>query len=406
MDILFLTLARIDSIETHGIYQDLIRKFRDEGHNLIVLGPSERRFNKKTYIISEKGCQILNVWTPNIQKTNILEKALGTFVIDFLFLKAFNKYFKNVNLDLILYSTPPITFSGVIKEIKFKTGAKTYLLLKDIFPQNAVDLGILKKNSLIFNYFRRKEIELYLISDWIGCMSKFNKRYLLDNNKYLDKSKVEINPNSIYIDSNPISDFEINLSNQFDQISLPNDKILFIYGGNLGQPQGIDFLLDIILDSEANNKKAYFIIVGSGTEKKRVSKWFHLNNPKNALLLNEMPQNDYNQLLKRCHVGMVFLHPNFTIPNYPSRILSYMENYLPIIFATDENTDVGFEAVEFNYGYWSKSGDLIKIRESIGKLIINSELRIQMGQNGYNRLFSDFNVNNSYSLIVNRILNN
>jgi glycosyltransferase involved in cell wall biosynthesis len=187
---------------------------------------------------------------------------------------------------------------------------------------------------------------------------------------------------------------------------LPNDKILFIYGGNLGQPQGIEFLLDIILDSETNNKKAYFIIVGSGTEKKRVSKWFHLNNPKNALLLNEMPQNDYNQLLKRCHVGMVFLHPNFTIPNYPSRILSYMENYLPIIFATDENTDVGFEAVEFNYGYWSKSGDLIKIRESIGKLIINSEIRIQMGQNGYNRLFSDFNVNNSYSLIVNRILNN
>jgi glycosyltransferase involved in cell wall biosynthesis len=396
MKVLFLTLSKINSIEEQSIYQDLLRKFRDEGHNIYIVSPLERRYNRKTNLKYENKVTILNVWTPNIQKTNIIEKGFGTLVLEFIFKKAISKFFKNEKFDLIIYSTPPITLTRLIKSIKKENNAKTYLLLKDIFPQNAVDLKMMSSSSILYNYFRRREIELYMISDWIGCMSKENKKYILKHNPYLDEKKVEVNPNSIYLKETYISYHTE--SGLFSK--LPKNKTIFLYGGNLGKPQGIDFLLDVILEVKSN-KKAFFIVVGSGTETKRIIEWFKVNKPENALFINELNQNEYNNLLQYCHVGLVFLSPTFTIPNYPSRILPYMKNRLPILFATDLNTDVGKEAELYKYGFWCESGKLEQFQKFIKLFSFDDELRIKMGINGYNRLENDFNVTHSYNMIMN-----
>jgi len=396
MKVLFLTLSKINSIEEQSIYQDLLRKFRDEGHFIYIVSPIERRYNKKTHLVYEDKVTILNVWTPNIQKTNIIEKGFGTLILEFIFKKAINKFFKNEKFDLIMYSTPPITFTRLVKSLKKENNAKTYLLLKDIFPQNAVDLKMMSSSGILYNYFRRREIELYMMSDWIGCMSKENKKYILKHNLYIDEKKAEVNPNSIYLKEDNIS-YHIQ-SELFSKI--PKNKTIFLYGGNLGKPQGIDFLLDVIVEAKSN-KKAFFIVAGSGTETKRIIEWFKVNKPENALFINELNQYDYNILLQNCHVGLVFLSPTFTIPNYPSRILPYMKNKMPILFATDVNTDVGKEAELYEYGFWCESGKLDEFKKFVELFTYNTELRITMGINGYNRLKNDFNVNYSYDMIMN-----
>ena len=395
MNILFLTSAKIKSIDDRAIYQDLLRKFRNECHNIFILTPTERRYNKNTHLIEEDGCKILNVWTPNLQKTNLFEKTISTLLIEILFSRAYGRFFKNQKFDLILYSTPPITFINLVKQIKLQTGAKTYLLLKDIFPQNAVDLKMFSKRSLIFKYFRNKEKKLYRISDHIGCMSPLNKKYVLANNSDLEESKVEVNPNSIFpLPENAKLTSNRNLSNL-----LPKDKIIFIYGGNLGKPQGVDFLLEVIKDSKTNSQ-AFFVIVGSGTESQRMHRWFKKNKPENALLIDHIPQAEYDVLLRSCHVGLVLLNSAFTIPNYPSHILPYMDSKLPILFGVDKNTDVGKEAEAENYGFSCENGDLSTFLSYIDLLINNSELRTKMGNNGYDRLKKDFNVDYSYQMIM------
>ncbi len=397
MNILFLTLAKVNSINDKSIYQDLLRKFHKEGHSIYVVTPTERRFGNSTALVKEKNISILKVWTFNIQKTNIFEKGIGTILLEFFFKRAINKFFKNKKFDLILYSTPPITFTRLITYLINKNkSAKTYLLLKDIFPQNAVDLKMINPTGLLYHYFRNKEIELYKMSNWIGCMSEANKKYLLKHNSYLDEEKVEVNPNSICL-----KDFRASLkiSNKFSNI-IPKDKIIFLYGGNLGKPQGIDFLLDVIIES-INIRNAFFIVVGSGTETKKIDKWFKQIKPINAIFIDELDQTNYENLLHNCHVGLVFLHPDFTIPNYPSRILTYMKHKLPILFATDLNTDVGKEAETYEYGLWCKSGDLKQFRIYIELLTNDNDLRNKMGVNGFERLNKDFSVDHSYNLIMN-----
>ena len=396
MKVLFLTLSRINSIEEQSIYQDLLRKFRDEGHEVNIITPIERRFNKNTHLIKEGNVTILNVKTPNIQKTNVIEKGFGILILEFLFKKAIKNFFKKEKFDLIMYSTPPITFTRLVKTLKNDNNAKTYLLLKDIFPQNAVDLKIMSSSGILYKYFRKKEIELYEMSDWIGCMSEENKKYILKHNPGLNEAKVEVNPNSIYLQEDKNALFD---SNKILDI-IPQNKTIFLYGGNLGKPQGINFLLDIIIASN-NNSNAFFIIVGSGTEAVKIIKWFDERKPNNALFIKQLNQKEYEILLRHCHVGLVFLHPDFTIPNYPSRILPYMKYKLPILFATDTNTDVGKEAELYEYGFWCESGNIDEFKKFIESFTFNKELRIKMGINGYNRLKKDFNVNYSYEMIMN-----
>ena len=133
-----------------------------------------------TFAKAEDIC-LLGVKTLNVTKSSIIEKGIGQVLLEYQFKYAIRKYYKNIHFDLILYSTPPITFTKVIHYLKSRNAcAVTYLLLKDIFPQNAVDLGMMKKSGvrgILYKFFRSKEKNLYRVSDFIGCMSPANVTY-------------------------------------------------------------------------------------------------------------------------------------------------------------------------------------------------------------------------------------
>ena len=270
MNILFLSLGKYTSLKDCGLYSDLLKNLVADGHSLFVVSPLERREHKKTFVCNDGGCAFLNVKTLNIQKTNLFEKGLGTITLPRRFLRGINKYFKNVTFDLIIYPTPPITIYGVVKKIKKKHNAKTYLMLKDIFPQNAVDLEILKTSGvkgIIYNFFRKTEKKLYYISDKIGCMSKANCDYLLEHNPYLPADRVEIFPNCINPATKKLSKKEIQIIRKIYDI--PLSKKIFVYGGNLGKPQNLNFVIECI-DKCKDIDEAYFLIIGNGTEKNTI----------------------------------------------------------------------------------------------------------------------------------------
>ena len=173
MKILFLTLLDFDSLEKSNIYTDLLREFVANKHEVYVVSPVERRKKEKTHIIRDDSVTILKLKIGNMQKTNVIEKGFSTLFVERQFIAGIKRFYADVQFDLVLYSTPPVTLGKAVAYVKKRDGAKTYLLLKDIFPQNAVDMGMLSKNGLkgiIYKYFRKKEKWLYGISDYIGCM--------------------------------------------------------------------------------------------------------------------------------------------------------------------------------------------------------------------------------------------
>lgn len=398
MNILFLTMVKIE-IERRDIYNDLMRLFRNNGHDVYIVNPVERREGKATYLSNYGGVHTLNVRTLNVQKTGIVEKGLGQLSIEFLYKRAIKKYFKEISFDLILYSTPPITFPNVIEYAKrVNPKAKTYLLLKDIFPQNAVDLGMLSKiglRGLMYKYFRNKEKNLYRLTDYIGCMSPANVKYVLKYNPEIDSSRVEVNPNSLELLNDSI--YFAEKQSILKKCNLPTDKPIFIYGGNLGKPQGIPFLIDC-LEANKNRNDCHFVIVGSGTYYDELAEWYSKNSNTCVTVMQGLPKEDYDKLVQSCHIGLIFLDYRFTIPNFPSRLLSYLEYKMPVICATDPNCDVGIIANANDFGMWAPSNNVEAFTGCVDS-ILSRDIKT-MGENGYEFLKNNYLVEHSYNQIM------
>jgi hypothetical protein len=470
MNIIFITVSNINSIKERGIYADLMRKLRDEGHQVHIVSPIERKFGQETHVIDTDGVKILKIRTLNIQKTNIVEKGVGTLLIERQYIKAIKKYLSGVSFDLITYSTPPITFTNVVRYLKKQNPqAVSYLLLKDIFPQNAVDLGMLVASPKpspegkgleaavkdvpeqskpspegkgleaavkdvpdqskpspegkgfmarlmnvpkywLYRFFRNKEKKLYKVSDYIGCMSPANVEFLLKHNDYIDRSRVEVAPNSIELQNTDETDItdegELELKHKNEKIyirkkyNLPTHLPIFVYGGNLGKPQGIDYLIKC-LDANKLRQDCYFVVVGNGTEYGKLEAWYsnlNVNANPNVKLMQRLPKEDYDMLVRSCDVGLIFLDHRFTIPNYPSRLLSYLENKMPVVCATDVNTDIGRIAEENGYGYWCESVKPEDFTALVDKMLASD--RKAMGEKGYQFLKENYLVEHTYNAIM------
>lgn len=394
-------MVNLQDIAERGIYTDLMRKFRNEGHRVTIVTPRERRLGEHTNLNEVDGVQILGVRTLNLQKTNVIEKGLGQVLVESQFKRAIKKHLCSTKVDLILYSTPPITLMGVVKYLKKKNPqAKTYLLLKDIFPQNAVDLGMIGKSGvkgLLYKYFRKKEKQLYQCSDFIGCMSPANVQYVIDHNPEVMPQKVELAPNSY----EPVEPIKLSDEDRYalhEKYHLPTDRPIFIYGGNLGKPQGIPFLIRC-LDANANRQDCHFLVVGNGTEYDRMKAWYDEKKPKSISLFASLPKEDYDQLVRACDVGLVFLDYRFTIPNYPSRLLPYLMEKKPIIAATDPNCDMGTIAEANGYGFWCPSNDVNAFTASIDRMLHAN--MVEMGEVGYQYYRGNYTADHTYKAIIN-----
>lgn len=398
MNILFLTLVNFSSLNERNIYTDLLREFSKNNHRIFAISPVERRSNQQTHIIQEDNATILRLKIGNTQKTNIIEKGISTVTIEPIFIHGIRKYFSDVKFDLVLYSTPPITFCKAIEYVKKRDGARTYLLLKDIFPQNAVDIQMMTKSGLkglIYHFFRRKERKLYAISDKIGCMSPANCRYVLEHNPEIAPERVELCPNAIEVRDMSVTAEE--RESIREKYGVPLDKKVFVYGGNLGKPQGIPFLIEC-LKTQEGNEDAFFLIVGSGTEYPKLEAYFNEAKPRNMKLMRHLPKEDYDRMVAACDVGMIFLDHRFTIPNFPSRLLAYMQAGLPVLACTDPNTDIGQVIAEGGFGWWCESDDTADFSEKV-----NGAMQADCGsmaENARAYLRNHYSAEGSYEVIV------
>ena len=389
MNILYLSAVPFKIDKNPSIYTDLIQELDNSGDQITVVAidSSLKPFQVKK--VRQKNIDLIYIGSFHLYNVNLFKKGLSMLSLPFFMRRAIKKLDLK-KFEVILYETPPITWAGIVKQIKKKNKIKSFLMLKDIFPQNAVDIGLMKENSLIFKYFKRKEKLLYEVSDYIGCMSNGNIDYVLENNPEISKEKVYYFPNTKKDTGNGNIDFE-------------KEKLQFVYGGNMGLPQGVLNIAPAISYFK-NDRNIEFIFVGKGTEWNKINEYF--KEQKNVKVFESLPREEYEKLLSSCDAGFILLDSRFKIPNYPSRTLAYLEKGIPIIAATDRNTDIKDLIQDNNVGLWSCSDDIDSLIKNIEIMKENKEKRKEFSKNARELFLKEFQVEKSVELLHKYITNN
>lgn len=365
MKILFLALYKITDSNSGYIYADLIKEFAKNNHDVYAITPS---LDKSETYVDNNGVTIIKVKNGATDKTSKIKKVINLFLLDRRTIKAIKKYAKGITFDCIITMSSNLSYYKTMKYFKKKYNAFSYLLLKDIFPQNALDMGMLKEKGIkgfIYKYFRRKEQKFYKYADKIGCISDANTKFLLNHNPKMSVTKVETCPNSVTPEEITLSNFEKNQLRE--KYNLPLDKKIFVYGGNFGIPQGVPFIIKCLKELQAK-EDIHFLLVGDGTEYHVLEDFVNNEKPQNITLLKRLSREDFDKMLYSCDVGLIFLDYRFTMPNYPSRALSYMQASLPILAATDTTTDIGKDIVDGGFGWWCPSNDVNKFCELVEQI--------------------------------------
>jgi glycosyltransferase involved in cell wall biosynthesis len=404
MKILFITLVRITSLEEHSLYMDLINEFWKQGNEVTVLSTSERRYNEESSILTKPKLKVCRVKCPNIiQNSNEFSKGMATFLIPFSLIRYSKKMLREQEFDAIITTTPIVTFVHVVNYFcnRQKKRPTTYLLLKDMWPYGMIPqrFCFLYFSKMIFCLILLLNAKsLYKNSDNIGCMSKQNVSFLLSKEKKLNSQKVHVCPNAI-----TPTDYQKIVKNDeiFDRLGIKRNSLKLIYGGSIGYPQDVKYIIKCLKRME-NENGVDFIIIGKGTDFPKLEKAFPRNSNSNVHIFSFLPNKDYIQILRNCDVGLIFLGYNSDLPRFPSRMLAYMELSIPIIAATSNCTDIG-EIIENNgFGLKVSSNSVMDFVFAVRK--ISTMDYKKMGNRGRIFLENNYTTEKVYNIIMHKLL--
>ncbi len=391
-NILFLALNYPDTEYDSNMYTDLMQEFKKHGHQVYVVASSSE--TGKTGLFNEGGIHVLRCKTYSYKTQNLINKGIANVLLPYQYLQAIKSKLSSIEFNLVILPTPPITLLSVIKKLKQKKDIPVYLILRDIFPQNAVDIKLMRKNMPLYFYFRNIEKKLYKEVDKIGCMSLGNIDYIQSNNE-IESSKIELLRNW------QTTQFNEEIDKEKLKINLGLEgKFVIFYGGNISKPQKINNAVKLIKEYR-NEDELIFYFIGRGTEIKEFSKEIKRNKFKNVIVEESIARKKYLELLNIADVGLVTLDENFTIPNMPSKTISYLFAGVPILALIDKTTDFGpWIQNEVEAGYWVEATNTKESKEKLDTLIKSKKLRLKIGAKGKKYAHKFLTPNVAYKTII------
>jgi glycosyltransferase involved in cell wall biosynthesis len=261
--------------------------------------------------------------------------------------------------------------------VKKRTGAKFYLILRDIHPQSYHSLGCFRKFPVVYWYFYLKAQKAYKRADYIGCMSPGNIDYVHSIARGIEKSKVVLLPNWQKCQTIAPANHSVREKYRLQ------DKFVAIYGGNLAIGQGVENII-ALAKRYIDSKDIVFLVVGKGIRKQFMMDEEKRNNLTNLLFLDFMPREEYNHLLRSADVGIISLNGKYTVPTCPSRIIGYMAMKIPVIAIINKGSDYGQYYIDnTGCGFWTDDVNDAQFHAAFDLLRRDKDYRMRRGESGY-----------------------
>lgn len=306
---------------------ELAQELKLRGHDVTVMTTwpeynldqaiEQRKF---TEFEIEDGITVIRVKTLPHHNVNYIVRGLSQLLMPFQFLLKLKRY--KIKTDAVVVYSPPLPLALVGSWLR-KYGVRNVLNIQDLFPQNAIDLGILRSNAQI-KFFKALERYAYKTADIVTVHSEGNRRMLLEQQEHIE-SKLKLLHNWVDVEHHSSEHSKVN----FKQKWAIKHKHIAVFAGVMGPSQYLDLIL-IIAEQMQEHNDLLFLLVGDGKEKERLQTLANTKRLSNVRFEGFISRDVYPDLLSACSIGLVCLSPQNQTPVIPGKILGHMAAGLPV----------------------------------------------------------------------------
>lgn len=319
-------------LRTSGAVQlrDLSREFARQGHSLCLLLPAVDQ-REPWALESFDGAQVLRLKAPRTKDIGYVRRTLAELAMPFAMLRNFRKSpLAKQHWDGVVWYAPSIFHGPFVSALKKLSRCKSYLIIRDIFPEWAVDMGLMRR-GLSYRFFDAVARYQYSVANVIGVQTPGNQRYF---DTWLEQPGRYLEVLQNWLDKPA----QVRCSIRVDETALAGRKV-FVYAGNMGMAQGMDILLHLA-DKLRNRPDIGFLFVGRGSEAARLEATAQSLQLDNVVFFDEIDPDEIPDLYAQCTVGIVALDPRHKSHNIPGKFLTYMQSGLPVLANINAGNDL------------------------------------------------------------------
>jgi glycosyltransferase involved in cell wall biosynthesis len=310
--------------------KDLTDELNQQGVSPVVIIP-DSELNQGWTIEELNRVRVLRLKSPKTKNVGYVRRTLAEFFMPyFMWVNYSRTPFVSEKWNGVIWYSPTIFLAPFIVRLKKISSCKGYLILRDIFPEWALDLGLMKR-GLTYRFFKWIEVNQYKCADTIGVQSSNNIQYFKKWPQF-DSKNIEVLQN--WLSWGPFENCSISIADTF----LAGRRI-FVYAGNVGVALSIGVVLDL---SESLLKRVDigFLIVGRGSEYANLKSEASIRKINNIIFFDEIDPKEIPALYMQCSIGMVMLDPRHKTHNIPGKFLSYMQSGLPVLARINPGNDL------------------------------------------------------------------
>lgn len=360
------------------LIHDLALELRDAGHAVTVLAPDDS-VSAPIEVTSEDGICVARVRTGRIKGAARVFRGLREALLSDLLWMRSRRYFRAHEHDAMVFYSPSIFFGKLVRRLKRLWGCRAYLVVRDLFPQWAVDAGVLRRGPAYY-FFKLVELRQYSTADIVGVQSPANLAYF--ETASFRPRRIEVLYNWARFDETP---------KPRPRLDLPqlNGRFVFFFGGNMGVAQDTDAIIRLATTLHHRRDLA-FLLVGDGSEVPRLSQEIQRRGLDNIVMHPAVDQEEYARILSRVDVGIVALNGRLTTQNIPGKLLGYLQAGLPVLASLNPGNDLGSLLDEARAGLCATSGDDARLHAHALALADDDNLRRELAANARKLLRDKF----------------
>lgn len=348
--------------------RDLSREFARQGHALTVILPSADQQDAWSLEANE-GFQVLRLKAPRTKDIGYVRRTLGELIMPFAMQYQLRRSpLVNQHWDGVVWYAPSIFHGPLANALKKKSRCKGYLVIRDIFPEWAVDMGLMGR-GLPYRFFNAVAHYQYSVANVIGVQTPGNKGYF-DSWQKKPSRKLEVLQNWLG------QVVEVRCMVRVSETALAGRKV-FVYAGNMGVAQGMDILIDLA-ERLVSRVDVGFLFVGRGSDAARLKAMAQARKLDNVLFFDEIHPDEIPDLYAQCCAGIVALDPRHKSHNIPGKFLTYMQSGLPVLANVNAGNDLAQMIRDEQVGQVCESNNVDDLVLLVEKLLVSIDA--EMGE--------------------------